>query len=77
MFIAQNNIKKYKDYGLNRWFRRCYFNGDDYFLVNKDGIGTKGQSWTLKSGDLYFMDRRLHLNHRHSILARKITNVLA
>lgn len=41
------------------------------FLVKPDGIGTRSQSWTLKSGDMYFMDKRLHKDHRHSIPVRK------
>ena len=41
------------------------------FLVKKDGTGTKADTYTLKSGDLYFMDQRLHKTHRHSIPVRK------
>lgn len=41
------------------------------FLVKKDGVGTRAQKWTLKSGDLYYMAKSLHKNHRHSIPVRK------
>lgn len=41
------------------------------FLVKKDGVGTRADTWTLKSGDLYYMSEKLHKTHRHSIPVRK------
>jgi alkylated DNA repair dioxygenase AlkB len=39
-------------------------------LIKRDGKNTKATKITLNSGDLYFMDERLHLNHKHSIPKR-------
>lgn len=41
------------------------------FLVKKDVVGSRAEKWTLKSGDLYFMDRMLHKNHVHCVPVRK------
>ena len=39
-------------------------------LIKQDGKGTKSEKIKLDSGDLYFMDERLHRNHTHSIPKR-------
>lgn len=56
-------------YGCNVWTLSLGDARD--FLVKKDGTGTKADTYNLKSGDLYFMDNRLHKTHRHSIPTRK------
>jgi len=56
-------------YGCDVWTLSLGSTRD--FLVKKDGTGTRAHSWTLKSGDLYYMDQSLHKDHRHSIPARK------
>lgn len=40
------------------------------FLVKPDEKGTRATTYTLKSGDLYYMAKELHRNHRHSIPKR-------
>jgi len=56
-------------YGCDVWTLSLGSTRD--FLVKKDGTGTRADSWTLKSGDMYFMSKNLHKDHRHSIPVRK------
>jgi len=43
-------------------------------LIKPDVKGTRAEKITLQSGDLYFMDERLHRTHVHSIPKRKNVN---
>lgn len=57
------------NYGCDVWTLSLGDTRD--FLVKEDGTGTRAQSYRLRSGDLYFMDQRLHRTHKHSIPVRK------
>lgn len=41
------------------------------FLIKKDEKGTKAIKYTLNPGDLYFMEKELNIDHKHSIPKRK------
>jgi alkylated DNA repair dioxygenase AlkB len=41
------------------------------FLLKSNNSGTKAVKYTLKSGDLYIMDKQVHTEFKHSIPKRK------
>lgn len=41
------------------------------FLMKSNQPGTKADKYTLRSGDLYFMSKSIHLTHKHSVPKRK------
>ena len=41
------------------------------FLLKRDGTGQSATKTTLRSGDVYFMPRSIHTDHKHSIPRRK------
>lgn len=44
------------------------------FLIKPDKKGIKSTKYKLESGDLYFMDKKIHINHKHCIPKRKNVN---
>ena len=43
-------------------------------LIKSDKKGSKAMKITLESGDLYYMSKELHINHKHSVPKRKKSN---